>query len=122
MFKPHDPGERVRRLFEIQQGRCIVCGGHLPNVTRKLNGEPFSISLEHIMPRALGGADNDRNIALSHRRCNTEKADRPPTGCELIWRETIRAHIGQSDFDIPADTNETPTAFAAAFENAGVTI
>jgi 5-methylcytosine-specific restriction endonuclease McrA len=37
-------------------------------------------TLEHIIPLSKGGLDNENNMALSHERCNRERADRMPKG------------------------------------------
>jgi 5-methylcytosine-specific restriction endonuclease McrA len=56
------------RLFKLQRGKCACCGKPL--------GDNFH--LDHIMPLALGGANEDWNIQLLTRRCNAQKHAKHP--------------------------------------------
>lgn len=51
------------KLFTLQRGKCACCGKPL--------GKTYH--LDHIMPLALGGANEDRNIQLLRAKCNNEK-------------------------------------------------
>lgn len=62
------------RLFAAQDGLCGLCGGSLPDA--------YAGTIEHVMPRALGGR-NAGNILLAHAECNNIKGCRPPTRDEL---------------------------------------
>lgn len=42
-------------------------------------------TIDHVVPRTLGGAEAWRNEVAACRACNAAKADRPPTFMEL-WR------------------------------------
>jgi hypothetical protein len=57
-----------KRLFDLQKGMCACCG--LP-----LGG---NYHLDHIMPIALGGTNEDRNIQLLRPRCNSQKKAKHP--------------------------------------------
>lgn len=62
------------RLMDVQQGgRCFYCDGTIG----------AGATLDHLIPRAYGGADDPANVVLAHRRCNQRKGDRLPTGREL---------------------------------------
>jgi|GEM_PF-536698 5-methylcytosine-specific restriction endonuclease McrA len=50
-------------------GKCLICGG--PLKFDAATGEGATV--EHIMPRSLGGANDLRNLGIAHRRCNGEK-------------------------------------------------
>jgi 5-methylcytosine-specific restriction endonuclease McrA len=58
----------VERLFKLQKGKCACCGVPL--------GENFH--LDHIMPLALGGANEDKNMQLLTQRCNNQKHTKHP--------------------------------------------
>jgi 5-methylcytosine-specific restriction endonuclease McrA len=58
----------VKRLFKLQQGRCACCGLPLG----------LKYELDHIMPLALGGANEDSNAQLLRATCNRRKAARHP--------------------------------------------
>lgn len=65
----------VVREREVWGGKCIHCKGHL---YVGLDGRPVSkATIEHIRPRAHGGTDELRNLALACARCNHQK------GCRL---------------------------------------
>lgn len=48
-------------LLEKQSGRCCWCG-------ELLKGSP--VTVEHIIPRSVGGANTYANKALAHEACN----------------------------------------------------
>lgn len=56
------------RLFKLQQGKCPCCGRPL--------GRDYH--LDHILPLALGGPNEDWNIQLLRRRCNSQKHAKHP--------------------------------------------
>ena len=56
----------VQAVYDRDQGLCWLCGGHVPRDQR---------SLDHRLPRALGGGNDLPNLALAHRR------PQPDTGC-----------------------------------------
>lgn len=53
-------------------GRCLICGG--PLRFEALTGAGATI--EHILPRSLGGTNDLSNLGIAHRRCNGEKGRR----------------------------------------------
>ena len=46
---------------------CFVCDQHVPE---------DKATLEHIIPLSKGGNGVDRNLSISHRRCNRLKGDK----------------------------------------------
>ena len=56
------------RLFKLQKGKCACCGKDLGN----------DFHLDHIMPLALGGANEDWNIQLLRKMCNSQKYKKHP--------------------------------------------
>ena len=48
------------RLAEQQQGRCCYCG--MPGV---------KLTLEHKIPKSMGGTNDDRNLAAACFECNS---------------------------------------------------
>lgn len=61
------PGLAVK-LFARQRGKCACCGLPL--------GSDFH--LDHIIPSALGGPNEDSNIQLLRRKCNMSKGAKHP--------------------------------------------
>lgn len=55
------------RLFLALDGKCHLCKGRINAST----GEAWDI--EHVIPLANGGADDDSNLGLSHKKCHREK-------------------------------------------------
>ena len=55
-------------LYKEQKGRCALCQEHQRN--------PKNMSLDHIAPRAKGGASSLDNLQLACRACNEERGDR----------------------------------------------
>jgi 5-methylcytosine-specific restriction endonuclease McrA len=57
------------RRGEDWVGRCLICGGPLRFSARTGEGA----TVEHILPRSLGGDNDPRNLGIAHPRCNGEK-------------------------------------------------
>lgn len=87
---PRDADEMAAlrlRLHIEQGGHCAICGGEMA-------GEGVKWSLDHVVPRSLGGFDGIGNYVLTHGECNGLKSNRIPTGCELVWLLAINARLG----------------------------
>jgi 5-methylcytosine-specific restriction endonuclease McrA len=56
------------RLFVLQKGRCACC-------SKPLGDNPH---LDHIMPLAMGGANEDSNMQLLRQTCNNRKHAKHP--------------------------------------------
>ncbi len=59
-------------LFERKNGICHMCGGKV------LAGEAWDLS--HVIPLEIGGADDESNWDVAHRKCHrvqTSKVDIP---------------------------------------------
>lgn len=65
---PCSTSRRRRQIFERSDGKCHYCGIEL-----QLGGKWH---VEHQMPRALGGADDDYNLVAACVPCNLSKRDR----------------------------------------------
>jgi 5-methylcytosine-specific restriction endonuclease McrA len=64
-------GENIslKKLYRLQKGTCQYCGVKIP----------FSeATKDHIHPRSKHGTNDDSNIALACKRCNSLKADTFP--------------------------------------------
>jgi hypothetical protein len=67
-----------------QRGYCGICGRKLKSL--------LHCTIDHVHPRARGGKSDGNRIA-AHQRCNEEKGDRPPNGCEQIWLAVANAGV-----------------------------
>lgn len=56
------------RLFNLQKGKCVCCGEPL--------GSDYH--MDHIMPLALGGVNEDWNMQLLKQQCNNQKKAKHP--------------------------------------------
>jgi len=57
------------RIAERWVGKCLICNG--PIAFDSATGEGATV--EHIIPRALGGDNDPLNLGVAHFRCNAEK-------------------------------------------------
>jgi len=71
-------------LYAAQDGLC-PCGDPIENE------KP---SLDHVVPRSLGGQDRIGNLLVMHGICNGRKSNDIPTGCELVWLLAVNAKLG----------------------------
>jgi 5-methylcytosine-specific restriction endonuclease McrA len=53
------------KIWEREGGYCHLCQGLIKV------GDKWEI--EHVIPLALGGADDESNMALAHKRCHASK-------------------------------------------------
>jgi 5-methylcytosine-specific restriction endonuclease McrA len=51
--------------------RCQLCGDPVDMCAEP--NEPKAATLDHIIPRARGGADEPDNLRLAHRECNVQR-------------------------------------------------
>lgn len=57
------------KLLELQKNKCAICGADLSNLV---------IHLDHIMPLALGGEHDDKNLQAVCQPCNQTKRSKHP--------------------------------------------
>lgn len=63
-----------RRAIYVRDGWvCQICG---EGTSRRFTaGDPWSPTLDHIVPRARGGSDDAVNLRLAHSWCNSVRGD-----------------------------------------------
>lgn len=71
---------------------CARCGGRLNLSRRRAENDGDGPTIDHVIPRSWGGADQIGNVVILHRKCNAAKGARRATGCEVIWAAAIAAH------------------------------
>ena len=66
-----------RNIFARDENRCQYCGRKFPT---------FELSLEHVIPRTLGGKSSWDNIVCACTECNKKKGGRTPVqaGMKLV--------------------------------------
>lgn len=65
--------QRRRALYERDAWLCQLCGdGVDPTLPPS---HEWAATLDHIAPRSLGGSDDDENLRLAHRWCNSVLGD-----------------------------------------------
>lgn len=57
---------RKLKVFEAHKGKCHICG-------TVIDGTREAWELEHIIPVAMGGADDETNAAPAHVACHKGK-------------------------------------------------
>lgn len=70
--------KRRLALFEAHKGRCHICG-------EPIDGTRERWDVEHVIPLAIGGDDDEGNCAPAHERCHKSKTS------------TDRKNIAKSD-------------------------
>lgn len=83
-----------RVLWRLQGGLCAACAEKLVNPNNKRVERRLRCSMEHVIPKSKGGAVGFGNVLVTHLGCNERKADRMPTGCEMIWLLAVNARLG----------------------------
>lgn len=78
----------LHTLHRLQRGVCYLCIVRFKAGPR--SREPMGWSRDHVFPQNAGGGALS-NLLLAHRLCNTDKAKRWPTPCEVIYLAGIYA-------------------------------
>ncbi len=59
-----------RKLYLIQRGKCCFCSTMTMLDNGKLNNLKCSSTIEHVIPKGLGGESHSKNYKISCWRCN----------------------------------------------------
>jgi 5-methylcytosine-specific restriction endonuclease McrA len=91
-------------LYELQGGICPICGAPM------IDGQT---TIDHVRPKRGKRARHGlyQNALATHWRCNNQKGDREPTGCELIWLAAVNARLAVEPWRMPLSP-DTPTLAA----------
>ena len=65
---------RFKRLAEMEQANCYICG--LPIDYSLKYPNPWSFTVDHVVPIDRGGTSNADNLRAAHFRCNRIKGVR----------------------------------------------
>jgi hypothetical protein len=95
----------LERLYDAQGGLCASCGKpmYLPKRHPFVVNYMIYASQDHVVARKNGGTDCPRNRVAMHIACNSNKSDRAPNGCELIFHQLVLARL---DLPEPNDTKQ----------------
>ncbi|RMC33732.1 HNH endonuclease [Paracoccus alkanivorans] len=77
--------KRKLAVFEAHGGICHICGGKI------LVGQSWD--LEHVIPLAMGGEDDESNVAPAHSKCHRIKTSKD--AAQIAKANRVRArHFG----------------------------
>jgi hypothetical protein len=65
--------ERLSAIYDLTEGVCHLCSKRLSWSNYGQHGERGAWQVDHIVPKALGGSDEDHNLAPACIPCNQEK-------------------------------------------------
>ncbi|MDD9806911.1 MAG: HNH endonuclease signature motif containing protein [Gammaproteobacteria bacterium] len=86
----------VKRLHEIQEGNCFICGDPINlDIHRK------DIDIDHVIPIKSKGKDGPENFAITHATCNRSKQD------SNLHVARILAEFNKINENIPKDENRS---------------
>jgi len=87
-----------RNIFARDRNRCQYCGKRYPT---------SELSLDHVIPKSMGGKSVWENIVCACTKCNVKKGGRPPQqgGMTLIQKPTkpkrnplVHTHLGHQRY------------------------
>ena len=70
-----------RRILDRDEHRCQVCNKELRlSIESDLSTSNAIAQIDHIIPRSLGGKNNDDNLRILCRTCNSSRGNRTSSG------------------------------------------
>jgi 5-methylcytosine-specific restriction endonuclease McrA len=92
---PNTVISKNRALYRAQRGYCYLCG---KSFIAGFNA-PYlkQASVDHVRPRVRGHT-RMHNKLLAHIGCNTDKGERQPHPCELLYLEAINEMLVWEDW------------------------
>lgn len=67
-----------RNLFARDRNQCQYCGKAFPT---------SELSIDHVLPRSLGGGDSWENLVCACIRCNARKGGRTPEQAKMVLKK-----------------------------------
>ena len=80
-----------QRAWEACGGICYLCGLAMLPTTEP--SDPLAYTLEHIIPKALGGPSDMDNVSGAHQYCNNFKSDALIEDLPVGYRPALRWKI-----------------------------
>ncbi|MBX7241072.1 MAG: HNH endonuclease [Bacteroidia bacterium] len=62
-------------IFRRDNNRCLYCNSHK------------NLTIDHVVPKAMGGKDSWENLATACQTCNSKKGNRTPEEAEMPLRQ-----------------------------------
>lgn len=67
---------KIELLMDVVKPSCIYCN--------KMIKKRSDLTVDHVLPKSMGGSDNKENLVISCTKCNKDKKD-------LLLTQYIRA-------------------------------
>lgn len=99
----------IKRLFEQQQGMCFICQ---KGIDLEIHAQ--NLDIDHIIPLANNGKDNETNFALAHKSCNCSKG----ASNLKVARAIYKIRNLQNEFKVKY--SEHPENYSPAHTNANL--
>jgi len=79
-----------RRILNRDEHKCQVCNKKLRlSIESDLSTSNAIAQIDHIIPRSLGGKNNDDNLRILCRTCNSSRGNRTSSGLVSFILNTI---------------------------------
>ena len=85
----------TKKLFEIQEHRCFICG-------ETIDLDIHSTNIDHIRPLANNGKDDESNFAITHEHCNKSKQDSDLEGARTLSKLSRIIKDAEAKKEIPS--------------------
>lgn len=85
---------RLRRLVRAQSSFCAGCGERMK--FKVPPDSPLTVTFDHVVPASMGGTRAYANGLAKHARCNGERGNQPPTGCDRVWQAVVEVRLPRS--------------------------
>lgn len=88
--RPKISKSKRKRVFEKCNGKCVYCGKQLTLGT-------FDACVDHVVPIAKGGNNEDNNLVMACKRCNCKKGTKTLEELGIERRDNVEDQKGLSE-------------------------
>jgi hypothetical protein len=114
----------VTQIGDRDNWECWICENYVDPAA--VVGSANAASMDHVVPKALGGTSDADNLRLAHRRCNSNRGNKLPElawphaedliDSAPLWPALLRLQKGKSSSEIVAFfTSRTSAELAASW-------
>ena len=108
--------ETYRKQAQMMGAPCHICG--LPINYDLKPPNPWSFTMDHIIPISKGGPTTQENLAAAHRKCNRAKGDKLRISPEVVMKLRMEQGV-KMDVKITTEEGQDPIISPRTYNEPG---